>query len=196
MERSNRFNEIIYLLLVVILLNCGCITPSDNHKESTDITVETTALFEKNTDLTTTIPEKDDGKTTLKKSWEILSTKSEVDDLKFYAYIAEDMDNTGKAYNYRLFGYSPTQDRLYAIGSNMDGMNYSTQDNPPLDKYYDIDEIKDSPQIIEDAIKVKGGCSNVIRLTVSADNARAEIWCRSNEWAINDYEYLIENNTN
>jgi len=188
MERSN---NLIWVLLAIILLNCGCTTPSDNPKKSTDITVETTALFEKNIDVTTTIPEKIDGKTTLKKSWDILSTKSEAKDLKFYAYIAEDMDNEGKSYNYRLFGYSPSQDRLYAIGSNMDGMNYSTQDNPPgLNKYYDINEIKDSPQIIEDAIKVKGSCSDVIRLTVGADLALAEILCRSDEWAINDYEYL------
>ncbi len=127
------------------------------------------------------------GKVTLKEAFAYLKKECGMSDLKFMSYDTGSMDEQGRADSYLIAGYSPGED-IGCYVSSFNGLMDKIRKHKPDQEviYYDIKEIKDSPELISEAIAKRGTCAEnsfMFRI-VPAKNKPAEVLCASSKWAV------------
>jgi hypothetical protein len=200
------------LLISASLLLCGCAnqakegingqttvekTTQTTKTEATAIrtttqTARTQATIKKATPTTTLAPKINVEKLTLRQAWDRLVAGADAPDLKFWAYSASGLDSTGKTGSYNITGYSKSEDKAHYIqSSDITGTQYYSVKKPSgITNTYDIGAIKDSPQMIQEITKLKGGCSKGISLQFTAYLKNAEASCIPEGGSVKGYSYL------
>lgn len=199
------------LLISASLLLCGCANQAKegaNEETSVEKTTQTTGTQTtvpaatqtsrtqttvKKTASSTTLPPKINvEKLTLRQAWDRLVASADSKDLKFWAYSASDLDSTGKTGSYTITGYSKSEDKTHYIqSSDNKGTQYDSVKKPSgITNTYDIGAIKDSPQMVQEIIKLKGGCSKGMQIDITASKKTAQAACLPDWPTLDGYEYL------
>jgi len=182
------------------LLFCGCAGPSGGgdaqekqglSKSGDEKDAPKTTASSKKTATTQKEKEKAEKKT-LKEAWKMLVENSEKGDLRFWAYMTFNLDSEGRTDHYTVTGYSPADKKTYyAQSSETTGVKYGDIDNPSgITNTYDIEEVKDTPQMVEEIIKLKGGCGKGMRIEFTAYMKTAQATCMPEWSSVDRYSYL------
>jgi hypothetical protein len=202
----------ILLLISAALLLCGCANPAkEGAGEETNVekttqpanteetvlgtttqTAKIQTTIKKTTTTTTLTPKANVDKLTLRQSWDRLVASADAPDLKFWAYSASNIDSSGKTGSYTVTGYSRSEDKThYLQSSESTGLKYESVKKPSgITNTYDIGAIKDSPQMVEEIIKLKGGCSKGMRIEFTAYMKTAQAACMPEWSSVDGYSYL------
>lgn len=200
------------LLISASLLLCGCANRANvgaNEETGIDKTTQTTKTRStvhgtttqttktqttiKKTTSTTAPIKVNVEKLTLRQAWDRLVAVADAPDLKFWTYSASYLDSTGKTGSYTITGYSRSENKIHYIQSSdsITGLGYASVKNPSgITNTYDIGAIKDSPQMVQEIIKLKGGCSKGMQIEFTAPKKTANASCIPEWSSVDGYEYL------
>ena len=182
------FLALLALLVVGVVFIAGCAQKSEKTTEkekpletkTPETTQKKEAKDNENKEKTPQIEKK-----TLKEAFAYLKEKCGISDLKFLSYDTGSMDEKGRAYNYTIAGYSPSKDIVCYVSNSKRSLGKIESHKPTEEVVYrDIKDIKDSPELISEAIAKRGTCAKnsfMFRITPAKDKP-AEVLCISSKW--------------
>jgi hypothetical protein len=109
-----------------------------------------------------------------------------VADLAFYGYDAFNVDTLGQSSNYTISGYSADQNRFCYMKARPNGeleVKCRNQDNIDAPVVDDLDNLKDTPELIDEAFTKYAPCTTGLRLGVNLTQSEAQFLCDDSGWS-------------
>ncbi len=166
--------KLIVILVGILCVLAGCM-PRNVEQAKTD-SPETALSQTSQADHTADETQQSPEEMTMKEAFSMLEQMSGMDDLQLYSYNAFEMDSNGCSGDFWIVGYSATTGKNYFLSVDADETELEEINDPDLEgiTFYDIEQIKDSSEIVCEAIAVLGkwdDTKGVLNVAMFKENA-------------------------
>jgi hypothetical protein len=122
---------------------------------------------------------------TMKGSFDLLKKVSNLDDLAFYGYEAFHIKEDGLAIHYMISGFSKTTQQFCSLQADEPEveLNCFVEEPPDEPLVEDMDTLKDSPELVQEAFQKYAPCPNGAGLSINLIQAEAQFICSEEMWS-------------
>ncbi len=127
---------------------------------------------------------------TLFEAWELIEDYAEGERLLFVGYAAVLIDPEGRSDDFTLSAYAPDQNVLYVLQATPSRIRFYSLPGSEGQLAVPLDEIRDSPALVQDALAQSGVCRGDLSLGVNLPDDRADALCTQPRWAVKVSPYV------
>jgi hypothetical protein len=127
---------------------------------------------------------------TLFEAWDLIEDYAESESLLFVGYAAVLIDPEGRSDDYTLSAFAPDQDVLYVLQATPSRIRFYSLPASEGQLAVPLDEIRDSPALVQDALAERGVCRGDLSLGVNLPDDRADALCTQPRWAVKISPYV------
>ena len=123
---------------------------------------------------------------TMKQAFALLCEQADMPNLAFFAYRAFDMDGQGLSAHYTVSGYSAADQRFCYLSVSKTGeFKLKCRDQESVDDpvVTNLDTLKDSPELVQDAAAKYAPCPGGFSLVVNLTQSSAQFLCGADNWS-------------